>query len=539
MPYNGAGSYAPPAADFPAVSLTLIQASKFNNIINDIATALSDAITKDGQTIVTANIPFAGFALDNARLWAVDGAVGTPAITFKNDTDSGLYRIGANNMGLALNGAKMVDYSTSGTVFSVGAGVGAVNSGAAMNVGGAGVATGTGTRAYRAGMTHPNTATATAYGFLTSETLAAGAGTYALYASYRASNVNKDVGDAVTEQMGFDCEALTTAVSNYAFRGRSTSAAGRFNLYMSGTADNALAGNLRVGSTVAPTVALDVTGQMQVSGLSAIGTTVGTANLLNMGGASLTSGTTQRGISLDPTYSTAATTAVVGVLVAGALADTGGAGTYTLSQAFRVNNVTKNGGADTLTTQIGYDTVDLTVGGTLIAGFRGQTTSGAGKWNFYASGNANNAFSGNVRIGSTVAPTVALDVTGEILASQAIRSAGATQGIGYATGAGGTVTQLTSKATGVTLNKVTGQITMNNAALAAGTRVGFTLTNSAVAATDSVLAWHVSGGTLGVYEVFTCSVGAGAVAIEVKNDSGGSLSEAIVIGFAVIKGVTS
>jgi hypothetical protein len=58
---NGSGSYSAPAADFPAVANTLIESTKFNNIINDIATALSTAVYKDGQQTVTANIPMGGF----------------------------------------------------------------------------------------------------------------------------------------------------------------------------------------------------------------------------------------------------------------------------------------------------------------------------------------------------------------------------------------------------------------------------------------------------------------------------------------------
>lgn len=61
MPFNGAGQYAPPGTDFPAVASTLIESAKFNNVINDIATALSTCITKDGQTTVTANLPMNGF----------------------------------------------------------------------------------------------------------------------------------------------------------------------------------------------------------------------------------------------------------------------------------------------------------------------------------------------------------------------------------------------------------------------------------------------------------------------------------------------
>lgn len=79
---------------------------------------------------------------------------------------------------------------------------------------------------------------------------------------------------------------------------------------------------------------------------------------------------------------------------------------------------------------------------------------------------------------------------------------------------------------------------MNNAALAAGTIVTFTLTNSAIAAGDLLLLNHVSGGTAGAYGL-NAQCGAGSAAINVRNNTGGSLSEAIVIAFAVVKAVTS
>jgi len=43
-----------------------------------------------------------------------DGAVGTPAYSFNADPDSGIYRIGANNIGVAVNGAKVLDVGTGG-----------------------------------------------------------------------------------------------------------------------------------------------------------------------------------------------------------------------------------------------------------------------------------------------------------------------------------------------------------------------------------------------------------------------------------------
>jgi len=109
---------------------------------------------------------------------------------------------------------------------------------------------------------------------------------------------------------------------------------------------------------------------------------------------------------------------------------------------------------------------------------------------------------------------------------------------GYATGAGGTVTQATSKATGVTLSKSTGQITLNNAALAADTTVSFTLTNTVIEVGDILIMNHISGGTAGSY-LLNAQSSAGTASINVRNITGGSLSEAIVIAFAVIKAVTA
>lgn len=70
MPYNGSGSATPPGSDFPAVPNTLIESSKYNAVVNDTYSCLSTAITKDGQTTVTANIPF-----NNNRLTGLGAAV--------------------------------------------------------------------------------------------------------------------------------------------------------------------------------------------------------------------------------------------------------------------------------------------------------------------------------------------------------------------------------------------------------------------------------------------------------------------------------
>lgn len=122
----------------------------------------------------------------------------------------------------------------------------------------------------------------------------------------------------------------------------------------------------------------------------------------------------------------------------------------------------------------------------------------------------------------------------------AIASTSQTAGIGYATGAGSTATQGSGsgKSTGVTLSRVCGRITMDNAALAGNTTVGFVLTNTAIAATDVVIVNHVSGGTVGNY-IVTAHPAAGSATINVRNITAGSLSDALVLNFAVIKAVTA
>jgi len=104
---------------------------------------------------------------------------------------------------------------------------------------------------------------------------------------------------------------------------------------------------------------------------------------------------------------------------------------------------------------------------------------------------------------------------------------------GYGTGRG-TVTQETNKNTGVTLNAPCGAVTMHNDALAADTTVSFTLTNSSITANDILLLNHISGGTAGAY-VLNAQAAAGSASVNVRNITAGSLSEAIVIGFAIIK----
>ena len=109
--------------------------------------------------------------------------------------------------------------------------------------------------------------------------------------------------------------------------------------------------------------------------------------------------------------------------------------------------------------------------------------------------------------------------------------------IGYVSG--GAVTQATNKSTAVTLKQQGGQITMNNAALADGAEVTFQVNNDKVAATDVIVVNHGSAGTAGAYWLVVSAVAAGSFKVTVGNLSGGSLSQAIVLNYAVIKSAAS
>lgn len=137
------------------------------------------------------------------------------------------------------------------------------------------------------------------------------------------------------------------------------------------------------------------------------------------------------------------------------------------------------------------------------------------------------------------APTLGVITATSLAATAGITSSGPTgAGVGYATGAGGTVTQGTSKSTGVTLNKLCGVITTHNASLAAGASVSFTLTNSTIAATDTIKVGVQSGASTGLYTVAITATAAGSCQITITN-IGSTAGEVILINFAVGKAVSA
>lgn len=137
MARNGSGSYSLPEAAF--VYDTVISETAVNSNFSDIATALTGSLAKDGQTTASARIPFAqGIGMG-------DGTAAAPAINFTSDTDTGFYRIGVNNLGISIAGAKAWEWKADGDLESNGKnlnGVAAADFSGAVTVTGSIVATG-------------------------------------------------------------------------------------------------------------------------------------------------------------------------------------------------------------------------------------------------------------------------------------------------------------------------------------------------------------------------------------------------------------
>lgn len=123
-----------------------------------------------------------------------------------------------------------------------------------------------------------------------------------------------------------------------------------------------------------------------------------------------------------------------------------------------------------------------------------------------------------------------IDVSGNLLLTSG------TGALGYGTGAGGSVTQLTSKSTAVTLNKPTGSIYTHNEPLATGATVYFALNNSLLSVGDNLV---VNNSTYGAYDIQCRVVTGGSAYIYITNTGGTILSQVLPIRFSIIKGVAS
>jgi len=472
-------------------------------------------------------------------------------------------------------------YNNGGIEFYTGSGAtGAeamrIDSSGNVSIGGSGTSTGVnlltnaqitgGTTAYahlNSGVVQSGVTTS-AIGYASSISSAAASFTTATSIHFYAAPNAGGAGSTISAQYGFLAEStlgtsgaatVTTAVG---YGGNIAAGTNRWNLYMGGSANNYMAGNLGIGSTNL------------------------TAYNLNVG-ANITGATTAASILIGGAVQSGVTANAIGAYSAMLLA-----ASVTTSNAIHFYaNPSVGGAGSTITTQVGF-LAEFTIGTqgaatvTNAYGFFGSLASGANRWNLYMNGTANNYMAGalgvgtttvgvagsinaigaitfqtttnnqsytttgagtitissgtlgtinNMSIGATTASTGAFTtVTG----STSILSTGA-GGVGYATGAGGAVTQLTSRTTGVTLNKTSGAITMFTAAGSA-TAATFTVTNSTVAATDTIsLSMKTS---TNLYNLLVTAVAAGSFNITFYT-TGGTTSDTPVINFNVIKGVAA
>lgn len=181
-------------------------------------------------------------------------------------------------------------------------------------------------------------------------------------------------GSTVTNQYGFFVQnTLTGATNNYGFSGAIASGTGRWNLYMSGTADNYLAGALGIGSTTLTgynlRISKTITGATTAYGLSVDGT--------------IQSNVTANAILIRTNPTTAATTFTLASL-----------------QHFTAGTTTIGAGS-TVTNQYGFNVQSTLTGATNNYGFYGQIASAANTWNLYMAGTANNYLAGSLGIGTT------------------------------------------------------------------------------------------------------------------------------------------
>jgi hypothetical protein len=233
--------------------------------------------------------------------------------------------------------------------------------------------------------------------------------------------------------------------------------------------------------------------------------TVALYNGLPMTGATVAYGfrqenTIQSGVTTSAQYNvTTASTAAAAFTVGSVFHYTANQGTI--------------GAGSAVTNQYGFSASLSLTGATNNYGFYGNIATAAGRWNFYAAGTAPNHFTG-------------------------VTTHGDKFGYQLANSVGGSVTQITNKGTAVTLDTVCGNIITTNAALAADTTVTFTLNNSKIVATDSVIVTHHSGSSHGSY-LLSARASAGAAEIAIRNITAGSLSDAIGIKFVVISAPNS
>jgi uncharacterized protein YbaP (TraB family) len=245
--------------------------------------------------------------------------------------------------------------------------------------------------------------TTSPYGY--NSTLSTAAASFAINTlyHYRAQQGTIGAGSSITLQIGYDvANTLTGATQNIAFRSLLNAGSNVWNLYMSGTASNYLAGSLGIGNTSVTSFNLRV--DKNVTG--------GVTSYGGYFGGNVQSDVTTQMFGVMSSYGTQATT-------------------FTLPNLYNFYVIQGTFGAgSTVTNQYGYFVSSSLTGATNNYGFRGEIASGTNRWNIYMGGTADNYLAGSLGIGSTSLTghnlRVSKTITGATTA-YAIRQDGAVQ----------------------------------------------------------------------------------------------------------------
>jgi hypothetical protein len=210
-------------------------------------------------------------------------------------------------------------------------------------------------------------------------------------------------GSSITTQIGFDAGAsMVGATNNWGFRGNIPAASNNWNLYMSGTANNYLAGSLGIGNTSLANYNLRIT-------------------------KNITGATTSYAIRQDGIVQSDSTTAAYGMRndmnTAAASFTVGSYNHYYATEG-------TIGAGSAVTNQYGFTVTSSMTSATNNYGFFGAIASGTNRWNLYMAGTALNYLAGNLLIGSTTDNGIKLQVTGQGYFSDSV-GIGATTLTGY------------------------------------------------------------------------------------------------------------
>ena len=207
---------------------------------------------------------------------------------------------------------------------------------------------------------------------------------------YQATQGTFGAGSTVNSQTGFWVGSnLTGATNNYGFRGYIPTGSNNWNLYMSGTANNYLAGSLGIGNT-------SLTGYNLLVAKNITGSSV-SYNIYS--GGNIQSDVTSIGSYYFSSAGTQATT-------------------FSLSQLIHYNTYQNTfGSGSSVNAQVGFQASNTLIGATFNYGFRGLILSATNNWNLYMDGTANNYLAGSLGVGTTSLTGTTLSVSKNITGS--------------------------------------------------------------------------------------------------------------------------